>query len=109
MCSLEKQLTIQVELNQIHEDLREVLFGNQTATVGSSQNRKMLLVFITLVEIQELALYTSFDHSKLHDKFDKHPNVLRTYQNVAYKLASTLKKLSKNVHHITKYIDKNEF
>ena len=105
---IEKQLTIQVELNQIHEDLREVLFGNQTATVGSSQNRKMLLVFITLVEIQELALYTSFDHSKLHDKFDKHPNVLRTYQNVAYKLASTLKKLSKNVHHITKYIDKND-
>ncbi|HEX8014436.1 MAG TPA: FUSC family membrane protein [Flavobacterium sp.] len=105
---IEKQLTIQVELNQIHEDLREVLFGNQTATVGSSQNRKMLLVFITLVEIQELALYTSFDHSKLHEKFDKHPNVLRTYQNVAYKLASTLKKLSKNVHHITKYIDKND-
>lgn len=105
---IEKQLTIQVELNQIHEDLREVLFGNQNATVGSSQNRKMLLVFITLVEIQELALYTSFDHSKLHEKFDKHPNVLRTYQNVAYKLASTLKKLSKNVHHITKYIDKND-
>ncbi|MEO7979024.1 FUSC family membrane protein [Flavobacterium sp.] len=105
---IEKQLMIQVELNQIHEDLREVLFGNQNITVGSSQNRKMLLVFITLVEIQELALYTSFDHSKLHEKFDKHPNVLRTYQNVAYKLASTLKKLSKNVHHITKYIDKND-
>ncbi|MDR7210847.1 FUSC family membrane protein [Flavobacterium piscis] len=105
---IEKQLSIQVELNLIHEDLREVLFGNQNATTGSSQNRKMLLVFITLVEIQELALYTSFDHSKLHEKFDKHPNVLRTYQNVAYKLASTLKKLSKNVHHITKYIDKND-
>ena len=105
---IEKQLAIQVDLNQIHEDLREVLFGSQHATVGSSQNRKMLLVFITLVEIQELALYTSFDHSKLHDKFDKHPNVLRTYQNVAYKLASTLKKLSKNVHHITKYVDKND-
>ncbi len=105
---IEKQLSIQVDLNQIHEDLREVLFGNKNATVGSSQNRKMLLVFITLVEIQELALYTSFDHSKLHEKFDKHPNVLRTYQNVAYKLASTLKKLSKNVHHITKYVDKND-
>ena len=105
---IEKQLTIQVELNQIHEDLREVLFGNKNATVGSSQNRKMLLVFITLVEIQELALYTSFDHNKLHDKFEKHPNVLLTYQNVAYKLASTLKKLSKNVHQITKYIDKND-
>lgn len=105
---IEKQLSIQVELNQIHENLREVLIGNESASGVSSQNRKMLLVFITLVEIQELALYTSFDHSKLHDKFDKHPNVLRTYQNVAYKLALTLKKLSKNVHHISKYVDKQD-
>ena len=73
-----------------------MLIGNQNASATTSQNRKMLLVFITLVEIQELALYTSFDHSKLHEKFAKHPDVLRTYQNVAYKLASTLKKLSKD-------------
>ena len=104
---IEKQLNIQVELNLIHEDLRKVLIGNQSSS-ASTQNRKMLLVFITLVEIQELALYTSFDHSKIHEKFDKHPAVLRTYQNVAYKLASTLKKLSKNVHHITTYIDRND-
>ncbi|GGF17032.1 FUSC family protein [Flavobacterium limi] len=104
---IEKQLSIQVELNEIHEDLRKVLIGNQSSS-ATSQNRKMLLVFITLLEIQELALYTSFDHSKIHEKFDKHPDVLRTYQNVAYKLASTLKKLSKNVHHIAVYVDKND-
>ncbi|WP_163399108.1 FUSC family protein [Flavobacterium fluviatile] len=104
---IEKQLGIQVELNEIHEDLRKVLIGNQSSS-ATSQNRKMLLVFITLVEIQELALYTSFDHNKIHEKFDKHPDVLRTYQNVAYKLASTLKKLSKNVHHIAAYVDKND-
>jgi uncharacterized membrane protein YccC len=105
---IEKQLAVQVELNLIHEDLRKGLIGNQSTAGASSQNRKMLLVFITLVEIQELALYTSFDHSKLHEKFAKHPEVLRTYQNVAYKLASTLKKLSKNVHHIAVYVDKND-
>ncbi|PXY40749.1 FUSC family protein [Flavobacterium cheongpyeongense] len=104
---IEKQLGIQVELNEIHEDLRKVLIGNQSST-ATSQNRKMLLVFITLVEIQELALYTSFDHSKIHEKFAKHPDVIRTYQNVAYKLASTLKKLSKNVHNIAVYVDKND-
>ncbi|MBP4137616.1 FUSC family protein [Flavobacterium geliluteum] len=104
---IEKQLNLQVELNLIHEDLRKVLIGNQNSSINS-QNRKMLLVFITLVEIQELALYTSFDHSKINEKFDKHPDVLRTYQNVAYKLASTLKKLSKNVHSISVYVDKND-
>lgn len=105
---IEKQLAVQVELNLIHEDLRKMLIGNQNTSGTTAQNRKMLLVFITLVEIQELALYTSFDHSKLHEKFAKHPEVLRTYQNVAYKLASTLKKLSKNVHHIAVYVDKND-
>ncbi|MGO4771913.1 FUSC family membrane protein [Flavobacterium sp. W22_SRS_FK3] len=105
---IEKQLGIQVKLNEIHEDLRKVLIGNQSSSATTSQNRKMLLVFITLVEIQELALYTSFDHSKIHEKFNKHPNVLRTYQNVAYKLASTLKKISKNVHHIALYVDKQD-
>lgn len=105
---IEKQLAVQVELNLIHEDLRKGLIGNQSTAGASSQNRKMLLVFITLVEIQELALYTSFDHSKLHEKFANHPEVLRAYQNVAYKLASTLKKLSKNVHHIAVYVDKND-
>ncbi|MFH6996933.1 FUSC family membrane protein [Flavobacterium sp. FlaQc-57] len=105
---IEKQLSVQVDLNLIHEDLRKLLIGNQNTSAATSQNRKMLLVFITLVEIQELALYTSFDHSKLHEKFAKHPDVLRTYQNVAYKLASTLKKLSKNVHQISVYVDKND-
>ena len=105
---IEKQLGVQVDLNLIHEDLRKLLIGNQNTSAATSQNRKMLLVFITLVEIQELALYTSFDHSKLHEKFAKHPDVLRTYQNVAYKLASTLKKLSKNVHNISVYVDKND-
>ncbi|OXA97285.1 FUSC family protein [Flavobacterium hercynium] len=105
---IEKQLSVQVELNLINEDLRKVLIGNQNSSGGSSQNRKMLLVFITLIEIQELALYTSFDHSKLHEKFDKYPEVLRTYQNVAYKLASSLKKLSKNVHTFAVYADKND-
>ena len=46
---IEKQLAIQVDLNLIHEDLRKMLIGNQNASGTTSQNRKMLLVFITLV------------------------------------------------------------
>lgn len=105
---IEKQLHLQVELNQIHENLRQVLIGNRATSGDSSQNRKMLIVFITLVEIQELALSTSFDHNKLHKKFSNHPEALRSYQNLAYKLASTLKKLSKSVHKASKYISIND-
>jgi uncharacterized membrane protein YccC len=101
---IEKQLHLQVELNDIHENIRQVLNSDYSGT--SNQNRKLLIVFISLVEILELALSTSFDHNKLHQKFDKHPEVLLTYQTLAYNLASNLKKLSKSVKNKNKYVPK---
>lgn len=92
-----KQLHFQVELNVIHENIREVLITNRTKSGSSGQNRKMLLSFITLVEIMELAISTSFDHNKLHQKFDIYPKALKTYQNLAYNLAKSLKLLSKSI------------
>lgn len=92
-----KQLLLQVELNEVHENIREILIRNRTDYGSSNQNRKMLLAFISLVEIMELAISTSFDHNKLHEKFDEHPKVLSTYQNLAYSLAKNLKSLSKKI------------
>lgn len=104
---IEKQLHLQVELNTIHQNIREVLISSHTTSGSSDQNRKMLLVFISLVEILELALSTAFDHDKLHKKFDDHPKVLLTYQQLAYNLAASLKQLSKSVKKSTKYISKH--
>ncbi|TDE07603.1 FUSC family protein [Flavobacterium sandaracinum] len=104
---IEKQLHLQVELNTIHQNIREVLINNHTTSGSSNQNRKMLLVFISLVEILELALSTAFDHDKLHQKFDDHPNVLLSYQRLAYNLAASLKQLSKSVKKDTKFTPKN--
>lgn len=92
-----KQLLLQVELNEVHENIREVLIRNRTDYGSSHQNRKMLLSFVSLVEIMELAISTSFDHNKLHKKFDDHPQVLISYQNLAYNLAKNLKSLSKKI------------
>ena len=102
-----KQLILQVQLNDIHENIREVLVRNRTDYGSSHQNRKMLLSFITLVEIMELAVSTSFDHNKLHQKFDDHPKVLMTYQSLAYNLAKNLKSLSKKIKKRKQYIQKN--
>ena len=104
---IEKQLHLQVELNTIHQNIREVLISSHTTSGSSNQNRKMLLVFISLVEILELALSTAFDHDKLHQKFDVHPKVLLTYQRLAYNLAASLKQLSKSVKKRTRYISKH--
>ncbi len=102
-----KQLHLQVELNDIQEKIREILVRNRTNYGSSHQNRKMLMSFMTLVEIMELAVSTSFDHNKLHQKFDEHPKVLMTYQNLAYNLAKNLKSLSKKIRKRKSYSPKN--
>ncbi|PZO31409.1 MAG: FUSC family protein [Flavobacteriaceae bacterium] len=105
---IEKQLYLQVELNTIHENLREILIRNRSHSNGTSdQTRKMTLVFISLLEILELALSTSFDHNKLHQKFADHPKVLATYQHLAYNLASTLKAIFKSLENRKKYVPKH--
>jgi len=104
---IEKQLHLQVELNTIQENIREILIRNRPDTGSSNQNRKMLLVFISLVEIMELALSTSFDHSKLQEKFSAHPETLETYQRLAYNLAATLKQLSKNIENKKEYVSRH--
>lgn len=102
---IEKQLHLQVELNEIHQNIREVLISNYSGS--SNQNRKLLIVFISMVEILELALSTSFDHNRLHKKFEDHPEVLLTYQTLAYNLASSLKRLSKSVKNKNNFVPKN--
>ncbi|OCB78795.1 FUSC family protein [Flavobacterium crassostreae] len=103
-----KQLYLQVELNIIQENIREVLVLNRANTGSSDQNRKMLMIFISLVEIMELAVSNSFDHAKLHQKFDAHPIVLNTYQNLAANLAKNLKKLAKTLENGTVYNAKQD-
>jgi hypothetical protein len=61
---IEKQLHLQVELT-IHQSIREYWLADKVLRIFN-QNRKMLLVFISLVEILELALSTAFDHNTLH-------------------------------------------
>lgn len=104
---IEKQLHLQVEINAIHQNIREVLISNHKNSGSSNQNRKLLIVFVSLVEILELALSTSFDHNKLHLKFSEYPNVLATYQKLAYNLASNLKQLSKSVKNKQKFTPKH--
>lgn len=102
-----KQLHFQVELNVLHENIREILITNRSKSGSSGQNRKMLLSFISLVDILELAISTSFDHNKLHQKFDGYPKALETYQNLAYKLGQSLKFLSKSIQEGKPYQSKH--
>jgi uncharacterized membrane protein (TIGR01666 family) len=98
------QLLLQIELNATHENIREILIRNRSNSGGSNQNRKMLLVFVSLLEILELALSTSFNHQKFNDKFNDYPQILKNYQDLAYNLAATLKRISTSIEQDKKYV-----
>lgn len=102
------QLMLQVELNTTHENIREILIRNRSNSGGSNQNRKMLLVFVSLIDILELALSTSFNHQKFNEKFGNNPEILKNYQDLAYNLSSTLKRISLSIEENKKYVSTHQ-
>jgi uncharacterized membrane protein (TIGR01666 family) len=105
---IKEKLLLQVELNTTHENIREILIRNRSTSGSSNQNRKLLIVFTSLVEILELALSTSFNHHKFNEKFNAYPQILKNYQNLAYNLARTLKSISISIEDNKKYISTHQ-
>jgi len=69
----EKQLEIQVEINAIHENIREFLFRNTINSSNSNENRKMLIVFTNLVEILEIYSFSKIENISLF------PRIVRAF------------------------------
>lgn len=105
---VEKQLNLQVDLNTIHDNLREIILRNRPDGGNSHRSRKLLLAFVSSVEIMELAVSNSFDHSKIQKRFSSHPRVLRTYQNLAYSLAGALKQIAKHLENPQTFIPRQK-
>lgn len=105
---IKEKLLLQVKLNATHENLREILIRNRSTSGSSNQNRKMLIVFDSLLEILELGLSTSFNHQKFNEQFIAYPQVLKNYQNLAYNLAYTLKSISLSIEENKKYVSKHQ-
>ncbi|MCC9043928.1 FUSC family protein [Myroides sp. M-43] len=99
----EDQLNIQVNLNEVHENLRDYLVRNKANTGNSSNNRRLLVAFSTLVEIHEVAVSTSFEHSKLHDLFKSNPEIIKAYQKLAFHFADTIDHIAYTINLSSKY------
>lgn len=106
---VEEQLKIQIKLNEVHENLREFLVLNKANTGNSSNNRRLLVAFSTLVEILEIAVSTSFDHKELHELLDDDPSIIRDYQELAQDFSTTIKTISDSLNMGLNYKPKYDF
>lgn len=106
---VEKQLNTQIKLNEIHQNLREYLIKNKANTGNSSNNRKLLVAFSELVEIQEIAISTAFDHQRIRLLFKGHEEIPNTYQHLAFQFATTISALGNSLNMGIKYEKSSDF
>lgn len=104
----EEQLSIQILLNEVHENLREFVVKNKANTGNSSNNRRLLVAFSALVEILEIAVSSSFDHKRLRELFKSQPDILENYQQLAYCLAQTIHNIGDSLNMGLKYEAKRD-
>lgn len=100
---MEKQLKVQVELNTLHEHLRELMLNARQQSGLSDRLQERVLVLIYSIEILELGLATTFDHRAYFELFKERPKYLKAYQELAFELATTLKKIATAVFHNQSY------
>ncbi|MHC5361452.1 FUSC family protein [Myroides sp. LJL110] len=98
-----EQLKIQIQLNDVHENLREFVVRNKASTGNSSNNRRLLVAFTSLVDILEIAVSSSFDHQKLRELFKSDPYIIANYQKLAYDLSTTVEKIGEALNMDLKY------
>ena len=77
-----KELVIQTQISEKHETLRELLLEGRKRSGRSHSNERRLLIFISLVDIFELALANSLDYSKIDSLFGSHKTHLNSFKKM---------------------------
>lgn len=91
---LRKLYTIQSEINEKHEVLRELLLTSERRVGRSNYDEKHLLIFISMVDILELALANSLDYNKMDGLFEGQEKVLDAFIKVNLAFSEHLKIVS---------------
>ncbi|WP_232829243.1 FUSC family protein [Aureibaculum luteum] len=103
-----KILELQTKISEKHETLRESLLITRRKTGRSHYEERRLLIFISLIDILELALANTLDYAKIDDLFNTKKNYLETFSNVNVVMGEHLVMLSKAIINNNKIPTKNE-
>lgn len=93
-----EMMRLQGELNDHHENLRELLIQSRKSSGGSGYMRRRLLVFIDLVDILELAMSHPVNYKKMKEALSGSQDVLDSFAGFSKKLAFQLQEISLAVH-----------
>ncbi|WP_417236477.1 FUSC family membrane protein [Bizionia paragorgiae] len=77
-----KALVIQTQISEKHETLRELLLEGRKRSGRSHSNERRLLIFISSVDIFELALANTLDYSKIDSLFGLKKQHLKAFKKM---------------------------
>ncbi|MCK7590011.1 FUSC family protein [Subsaxibacter sp. CAU 1640] len=91
---LQKTFTLQTQINDRHESLRELLLDERRRSGRSHLDEKRLLIFISSVDMLELAIANHLDYDHMDTLFADHQEQLKTFQQFNKMMGKHLKQLS---------------
>ncbi|MBZ0327136.1 MAG: FUSC family protein [Altibacter sp.] len=89
-----KLLKLQSELTENHATLREILILSKKTSGWSNYQDKRLLIFVQLVEMMETAIANPVNYSRMDKLFNAHPQYIRLFQNLIFKMSHQLHMIS---------------
>lgn len=90
-----KLFELQIEINELHETLREIIFVSRGNSVSSNRSRRQQLIFTELVDILELAIANPVDYDKFDEVFKKHKEKIGEFKVLVFEIANQLEHISK--------------
>lgn len=93
-----EMMRLQGELNDHHENLRELLIQSRKTSGGSGFMRRRLLVFIDLVDVLELAMSHPVNYKKMKESLSGNEDLLDSFAGFSKKLAFQLQEISLALH-----------
>ncbi|MDO9595741.1 MAG: FUSC family membrane protein, partial [Lutibacter sp.] len=90
-----KLFELQIEINELHETLREIILASRSNSVTSNRTRRQQLIFTELIDILELAIANPVDYEKFDSVFKKHKEKTEAFQQLVFEIANHLEHISK--------------
>ncbi|WP_371736631.1 FUSC family membrane protein [Cellulophaga sp. HaHaR_3_176] len=104
---LNEILKLQTQLNEKHEVLRELLLSERLKSGRSHFDEKRVLIFISLVDILELALANTIDYNKI-DLIFENRKALKKFKKMNITMGKHLQVLSEILVHKKKVQSKKD-
>lgn len=90
-----KLFELQIEINEHHETLREIILASRNKLGSSNRTRRQQLIFTELIDILELAIANQVDYEKFDIVFKKHKEKIEAFQQLVFEIANQLEHISK--------------